>query len=199
VSEQVWQEVLDFWFGDEEPPADAYRKRWFSGTDELDIEIHKRFEPLHISLRKGIPTDWRTNPLATLAAIIVIDQFSRNLYRRSAQAFEWDSLAVSWSKAGWDSRLFSDLPDTQKAFSLMPLVHSESLEYHQLAKKHFDSSILESTNTDTILTAFSSSAEEHHDIIAKYGRYPHRNEVLKRPSTLAEIDYLNAKGRRFGQ
>jgi uncharacterized protein (DUF924 family) len=194
-----WQDVLDYWFGQQEPPIEEIRKKWFTGGDSIDADIRHRFETLHNSLTGGLPSEWTDNPRTILAAIIVIDQFSRNLYRRKAEAFQWDHLAVEWSKQSWEKHLFSDLPDSHKAFSLMPLVHSESLELHELALGYFGDLILENPNTDTILTGFFSSAKEHHDIIVEYGRYPHRNEVLNRPSTTAEIDYLNAKARRFGQ
>jgi uncharacterized protein (DUF924 family) len=198
---ESWEAVLTYWFGEEEQeePPKSLLKRWFAGGEEVDKEIKNQFDALHQELRSGLPKPWKGNAKATLAAIIVIDQFSRNLFRRSGEAFTWDPLACDWSLSGWESGLFNTLTPTQQAFSLMPLMHSENLSNHIACMSHFEQLLAANPSSDTILTGFCSSAQEHHDIIAMFGRYPHRNSVLNRSSTPAEAEYLQNGAKRFGQ
>ncbi len=191
--------VLTYWFGEQDPPTEVYRKRWFTGGEIVDTEIKTRFADLHAAVSKGRPESDFANAQTLLAAIIVIDQFSRNLYRGSAQAFAWDTMAQQWSLSGWEQGIFTSLTASQQAFAMMPLMHSEALTLHERGL-----AILEALNniqpeTDTIITGFYSSAQEHHDIIAQFGRFPHRNKVLGRESTIAEVAYLNDGAKRFGQ
>lgn len=195
----AWQAVLDFWFGPDNQPSQEAIKRWFSGGKEIDSLIRTHFLPIHTKLTNGSADFSPTSPEETLAAIIVIDQFSRNLYRNSPDAFKWDSLAIEWSLQGWSSGLFSQLPVSHQAFSIMPLVHSEDIELHEKALTLFTQLNTKPSNPDTILTGFYSSALEHHDIIKRFGRYPHRNKTLGRASTDAETNYLNTGANRFGQ
>lgn len=190
--------VLDFWFGPDEPPSEPFRKRWFSGGAELDREIESEFGDLHELVRGGLPSDWQ-DARGKLAAIILIDQFSRNIFRGNARAFEWDALAQDWASEGWTNGLFHSLSPAYQAFAIMPLVHSESLELHDLASKYFDHAIAQAKGADTMLTGFLSSAKEHRAIIQAFGRYPHRNAVLGRTPTAAEEAYLNDGAKRFGQ
>ena len=196
---QQREAILQYWFGDQEPPADAVRKRWFSGGDEVDADIKARFSAVHTQIREGLAEQVLANPESRLAGIIVIDQFSRNLYRGSAQAFAWDSLAQQWALFGWDNHLFDSLSPCQQAFSAMPLMHSEDLTLHRRSLAIFQEINSRLPDTDTIITGFYSSAMQHHDIIAQFGRYPHRNSVLGRESTTAERAYLTDGAKRFGQ
>lgn len=193
-----WETVLDYWFGSEQPPSKATTRRWFSGGAETDREIEQRFSQLHERLSQGYPEAWPQTGEALLAAIIVIDQFSRNLYRGQANAFSWDELAVQWSQQGWRSGLFERLSLAQQGFSLLPLVHSESLTLHEKAITEL-SRLQQQAGNDTIITGFLSSALTHRDIIQSFGRYPHRNKVLGRESTAAEKSYLADGAQRFGQ
>jgi uncharacterized protein (DUF924 family) len=191
------KDVLDFWFPSS-TLSEQDLKRWFSGGEEQDIEIQNLFLTLHKQLRKGLPQNWPANSDNVLAAIIVIDQFSRNLFRGSAQAFEWDSVAIELAQFGWDQDLFQNRAFAQQAFSLLPFVHSEQLDLHEQANVKFEE-LANKSNQDPILTGFLSSAKEHRAIIETFGRYPHRNEVLSRASTPAEIEYLESGAKRFGQ
>ncbi len=192
------ENVLEYWFGSADPPSELYRTRWFAGGLETDTEISERFADLHSELSGGFPQNWPQTGEAILAAIIVIDQFSRNLYRGSAKAFGWDHLSLSWALEGWGNDRFTGLTACQQAFSLLPLIHSESIDHHDLVIPRLEK-LSSGADQDSILTGFLSSAQEHRVIIQQFGRYPHRNAILNRTSTAAELEYLNAGGNRFGQ
>lgn len=194
----AWTQVLDYWIGDQTPPDPERRKRWFQSTDDIDEEIAQRFAQTHSRLQNGYPGDWPDSSEGRLAAIIVIDQFSRNLYRGQAEAFAWDELAANWSLGGLERGLFTHLSEAEQGFAVLPLVHSESLTLHDRALSFLET-IQHQANTDGIITGFLSSAREHRDIIAQFGRYPHRNAVLNRPSTPEESAYLAQGAKRFGQ
>lgn len=199
MTQQIWNEVLDYWFGDREISDQERQKRWFMASDEVDTDIRSRFLVLHSKLTNGSIEFDAFNGEERLSAIIVIDQFSRNLYRRSATAFAWDHLACEWCLQGWEGHQFDDMTPAQKGFSLLPLVHSENLEFHDRAIQLLQQLKENSRDQDSIITGFYSSATEHRDIIQRFGRYPHRNEVLNRPSTEAELLYLQDGAKRFGQ
>lgn len=191
--------VLDFWFGDQVPPTKEHQQRWFSGGEQTDREIHQRFGELHTQLRsQPLPEAWLNDPESRLAAILVIDQFSRNLFRGKADAFAWDDRACQWAISGWEQQAFHALPSCHQAFSLMPLMHSEKLALHSLAADYF-ADLIGRFPSDKTLTGFQSSAEEHRAIIERFGRYPHRNAVLGRPNSPEESRYLEKGARRFGQ
>lgn len=194
-----WQDVLEYWFGPDQTPGKEYRQRWFSGGAETDREIQQRFGELHAYLTQAFPAEWPVHGDSLLAGILVLDQFSRNLYRGKPAAFAWDDRAVEWSLQGWEQDLFTPLAPARQAFSIMPLMHSESLTLHDQAIARLVNLQQQQQQSDTIITGFLSSAHEHRDIIARYGRYPHRNTVLGRSSSQDEKRFLADGAKRFGQ
>ncbi|MGM0769853.1 MAG: DUF924 family protein [Pseudomonadota bacterium] len=197
-----WKDILDFWFGeldDEGLPDSFHRNRWFRSDRRFDQEIRRRFLSLVLFASEGGLSHWRQSPGGALAEILMLDQFARNIYRGSALAFEHDHLARKLTRQAMDKGQDMSLPAVQRAFLYMPLEHSErradqalSLEcYEQLAAA-----------TDGMLGNFMQSflqaARDHRAIISEFGRFPHRNAALKRPSTPEEAAYLE-QGRRFGQ
>lgn len=194
-------DVLEFWFGRSGIPEDRHRNRWFAGGQEVDAEIQQRFSETHERLvsQPVLSNEWLVNGRSLLAAIIVIDQFSRNIYRQQAKAFQWDARAVEWSLTGWQKQQFDNLTVSQKFFSLMPLMHSENIQHHEQLRSYASAIRAEHEGDVQFKDAFLSSAEEHSDIIRRFGRYPHRNAVLNRESTQEERDYLDSNSSRFGQ
>lgn len=190
------QSVLDFWFGSDEPPADEYKKMWFTGGIGTDQTIINMFSELHDRLVSSQLAP--TNAISTVAAIILIDQFSRNIYRGKPKAFAWDAMALNWASDGWQKGLFDHLPVSHQLFSLMPLMHCEILEEHDRVDKLF-LNLMEKHPSYDLLNGFYSSAQQHRDIIKQFGRYPHRNEVLERDNTAEENVYLSGDAKRFGQ
>ena len=167
------QEVLDFWFAECEP-AD-----WFKKSEEFDDEIRARFLETYEAIVSGETADWRQSAKGRLAEIIVLDQFSRNMFRDDAKAFASDALAVELAKealSDWDAFTVQE-----RSFVVMPFMHSESLAVHDWAAKWFDEPGLERRKKYELL---------HREIIECFGRYPHRNRVLGRTSTPEEEAFL---------
>lgn len=178
----MYQEILNFWFQELES------KDWFSGDPALDQRITERFTDVLDSAAQAELYNWRGNPHGRLAEIIVLDQFSRNVYRNTPRAFAQDPLALALAQeaiaAGADDALNVD----EKSFLYMPFMHSESRRIHEQAMKLFSCPGLE-YNYDFEL--------RHKAIIDRFGRYPHRNEILGRLSTDEEMAFLQQPGSSF--
>jgi uncharacterized protein (DUF924 family) len=174
-------DVLNFWFS-EIPEAD-----WFRRNDALDATIRERFTSLHdvLVLRGGKPD---ANTPETLATIIVLDQFSRNMFRGTAKAFAADALALQLSRALVDRGLDTGLSKNERLFVYLPFEHSEDVANQQRSVTLFR------TLHDEELLKYAIA---HHDIVVRFGRFPHRNDLLGRASTLEEIEFLKQPGSAF--
>ncbi|GHD47692.1 Uncharacterized conserved protein, DUF924 family [Marinobacter persicus] len=197
-----WKELLDFWFGpldDQGLPDAEHRNRWFRSSRAFDQEIRRRFLSLVLFASEQGLEHWRKEAGGALAEIILLDQFTRNIYRGGAMAFDNDALARTRCRQAMNRGLDLRLPAIQRAFLYMPLQHSEKLEdqkeavacYQQLAATH--EGLL-----GEFLGSFEKSAKDHLAVIERFGRFPHRNQALGRTSTEEELEYLKG-GHRFGQ
>jgi len=176
------QSVLSFWF--EEIEA----KQWWSKSDEFDRLIATRFGALHAAAARCELSDWRATPQGRLAEIIVLDQFSRNIYRDQPQAFACDALALALAQTAVAAQAHRSLEIRECAFMYMPYMHSESPLVHTAALRLFSQAGLNS----------SLASEIHHKaIIDRFGRYPHRNAILGRASTAQELEFLAGPGSSF--
>ena|SRR5690554_1855950 len=175
-------QVLQFWFS-ELPPA-----QWFAKSDELDAQITKRFGGMLQAAAAGELWHWRHNSSGRLAEIIVLDQFSRNVYRDTPQAFAQDPMALVLAQEAVAAGCDATLNAAEKAFLYMPYMHSESVIIHEQAVELFNKPGLE-TNYEFEL--------KHKVIIDHFGRYPHRNDILGRKSSAEEIEFLNQPGSSF--
>jgi uncharacterized protein (DUF924 family) len=197
-------DVLAFWFGDPPCGADDVKrcmKRWFSGGIEGDRAIRERFEPTIAAAAAQRLDDWMDSARGRLALIVVLDQFPRNIYRGSADAFAYDARAREIAKAGVEAKLDRCLKPLERLFFYLPLEHSESLEDQRSSVALFGR-LAELDVADYLRDALVGSvdyARQHHDIIARFGRFPHRNAVLGRDSTAEELDFLERDGPTFGQ
>lgn len=165
-------DVLAFWFDTLEPA------QWYKKSDELDARIRERFETTYHAIVAGEKAAWRDTPEGRLAEVIVLDQFSRNMFRDSPQAFAADPLALALSQEAIRAGADEALGDDRRAFLYMPFMHSESPLIHEQAM---------------VLFADLPNLEyeiKHKVIIDRFGRYPHRNDVLGRRSTPEEIEWL---------
>lgn len=178
----MYKDVLKFWF-EELTPGD-----WFAGGDDLDRLIKQRFGPLLHQAVQGELYEWRETTQGRLAEIIVLDQFSRNIYRDSAKAFSADPLALVLAQEAIAQGVDQSLSAVQRSFLYMPFMHSESLKIHEKAVQLFKANGLEG-NIDF--------ENKHKVIIERFGRYPHRNDILNRASTAEEIEFLTQPGSRF--
>ncbi len=198
-----WHDILDFWFGQldcDGLPDQSHRKRWFSGGKPFDREIRRRFLSLLVLISEGGLDHWLDHSEGYLAQILVLDQFSRNIFRGTAMAFESDRLALGLCLRGLERGRDVPLPPVYRAFFYMPLQHSEKLaDQHEGVALYQQLLAQVSGREKAVIEGFLDSARAHADIIARFGRFPHRNRVLGRPSTSAEQDYLAGDGKRFGQ
>lgn len=169
------KEVLHFWFEETDP------KLWFQNDGSLDEEIKKQFSAIHHQATKGELWRWRDTIEGRLAEIILLDQFSRNIYRNQAKAFAYDGMALILSQEAICSGEASMLSTVQRSFLYMPFMHSESLAIHEIARELFAEQGMESS---------FDFEKKHHDILIRFGRYPHRNEALHRTSTPEEIEFM---------
>lgn len=177
-----FEDVLKFWFVELQP------EDWFQGSPETDKRIRERFEKPHHAAANGEFYSWRSSPQGRLAEVIVLDQFSRNIYRNKSMAFAFDNLALFLAQESIHCGDHKKLSSRERSFLYMPFMHSESRIIHEVAIQLFSEPGLEN-NLDFEL--------RHKKIIDKFGRYPHRNKILGRPSTDEEIEFLKLPGSSF--
>lgn len=178
----MYQEVLTFWFDEIEP------KMWWAVDAEFDAQLRDRFLPLLMSAAQGELHEWRKEPRGRLAEIIVLDQFSRNIYRNTPAAFAQDPMALVLSEEAVRAGVRTHLAPKECAFLLIPYMHSESRKIHGVAEALYRE-FAPADNLDFEL--------RHKAIIDRFGRYPHRNHILGRISTAEEIEFLKQPGSRF--
>lgn len=174
------QDILDFWFEQSGP------KKWYAKSDAFDAEIRAKFEEFSISAAAQIKRrgkhEWQDDTESSLALIIALDQFPRNMYRDNKGAFAWDALALSCSKLAVDHG--HDLKTVQnlRQFFYLPYMHSEDLAVQDECVRLID------TRLDSSSSLFHAKA--HRKLIADFGRFPHRNKILGRVNTNAEQRFL---------
>ncbi len=195
-------QVLTFWFGDA-PLADWPEPHrgdlWFKGGADVDANIRAQFGPLVDEAMAGGLTDWEATPLSRLALILLLDQFSRNVYRGQARAFAGDARAQALAQRTLDAGEDNTLPRAGRLFVYMPLMHAETLAQQDTCVACFERLHAgASGQVKDILANNLQYAILHRDIVARFGRFPHRNAVLGRQSTPEEIEFLK-DGPRFGQ
>ena len=195
-------DVLHFWLEDGLElgwPSRSLSALWFGGGDALDQAIRDRFGPLVHQAVDGALTDWEAVPLNRLALVLLLDQFTRNVYRGQARAFAGDGRAQALALDALNRRLDAGLPLAGRVFMAMPLMHAEDLAVQHRCVACFEA-LLAGAPPDRAadLQGHLDAAREHRDIIAGFGRFPHRNAALGRTTSAAELAYLT-KGKRFGQ
>jgi uncharacterized protein (DUF924 family) len=170
-----------------------YCDRWFARDDDFDAMLRTRFGATVAAARRGDCDGWQRSPLGALAFIVVLDQFSRNIYRGTAQAFAGDSRALAAAGRMVDAGADRSLPSPQhRAFVYMPFEHDESRDSQERAVRLF-----EALERETGLRGYVRDARRHAAIIARFGRFPHRNDMLGRTSTDAERSFLLKPGSSF--
>ena len=175
-------EILHFWFEELEP------SQWWVKDEDLDRLIAERFAEIHKQATRCELFAWRENADGRLAEIIILDQFSRNMYRGTPQAFSSDPLALALAQEAVAGGFDQQLPQEKRGFIYLPFMHSESIKIHEIAKELYSQ------------PGFEASLEweiKHKNIIARFGRYPHRNAILGRDSSEEEIEFLRQPGSSF--
>lgn len=176
------QEVFDFWF------VECGRDQWFVASPDLDRDIRKRFRDTHLALSRDVTEEWRSTPENRIAAVIVLDQFPRNIYRATPLAFATDGLALREAKLALEAGADRQVSAECRTFFYLPFEHCEDLDEQDRAVALFR------TLGDE---EYIDYALRHREVIAAYGRFPHRNAIVGRKSTAAELEYLAQPGAGF--
>jgi uncharacterized protein (DUF924 family) len=194
MSSATHEEILEFWFGDSELDFEALEQRitlWFEAGPEVDAEIGSRFGTiLHVAKSGGLD-GWKTTARKRLALVILQDQFTRNLHRGSKEAFALDAEALRNCIEGIELGMDAELSVVERAFFYMPLQHAEDLSVQEKSVQLFEE--LAAKCSEAIrphMHRFLISARSHRTIIARFGRFPHRNRVMERECTNAENGFL---------
>lgn len=188
-----FSEILDFWFG---PPAAPYfgrhRPEWFRKNADFDAEIRQRFLEEHEAALAGASREWEITPRAALALVIVLDQFPRNMFRDSPRSFAADTAALGVARRMVDRGFDRLLRPLERCFVYLPFEHSEDLAAQRRSLALFEGLRFSSDCSGNIDYAY-----RHYEIIARFGRFPHRNVVLGRASTAEETEFLGKPGSGF--
>jgi len=195
--------LLAFWFGGEPLVGEALGERmrtWFSVDPAFDAELRARFEPLVRMAAAGALDTWAASPRGRLALILLLDQLPRNLYRGEPRAFATDAQALAWTLSGMDAGLDRALPPIERTFFYMPMQHAEDLGVQERGVAVFEALAREAPPAlRPALGDNAAYAVLHRDLIARFGRFPHRNRALARATTADEEKALTEGGARFGQ
>jgi uncharacterized protein (DUF924 family) len=184
------QQRMHFWFGNQPTPV----------RRERDEAIGSHFAELLERAGSGALDSWADGPRRRLSLIILLDQFPRNIYRGSARAFAYDARALSLALSGMQSAADAALDVVERIFFYMPLQHAESREVQDESVAAYRRVLAEaSADVHAFFASSLRSAEHHRSIIEQFGRFPHRNRVLNRPSTPEEEKWLARAGDSFGQ
>jgi uncharacterized protein (DUF924 family) len=193
------EEVLYYWFPEGINNADPETlrrqgKRWMQGGPEVDREITERFGKLLEQARRGELDHWADTPRGRLALVIVLDQFSRHIYRGSPLSYAQDEKALELALEGIDLGMDRELGAMERNFFWLPLGHSEDLTLQERSVRHAEEEAANAPSHLKALYEFGvSQAEAARSVIARFGRHPHRNEILGRASTPEELEYLRTE------
>lgn len=195
------QEVLDFWFGEIGEDGNVTTDRswlWWKKDSQTDATIRERFEDLVQAVAAGKYADWLDTGAGRLARIIALDQFTRNIYRDTSGAFAYDSAALQMSLDGIATEQDQELPLIQRVFFYLPLEHAEDRAMQAESVRLF--AALRDQAPPHLHETFANYldfAERHKVIVDRFGRFPHRNEILGRESTAEELAFLQEPGSSF--
>jgi uncharacterized protein (DUF924 family) len=186
-------EVLDFWFGREgDPEYGQFREEWFRKDPSFDARVTEQFADLYEEAAGGNLDGWRDDAESCLALVILLDQFPRNMFRGDGRTHAEDSRALGASEYAVEHALDRELPAFQRMFLYMPFMHSESVEDQRRSVEMFERLAGEEGAPDVV-----SYAVAHRDIVERFGRFPHRNEILGRETTPEEAVFLTKEGSSF--
>jgi uncharacterized protein (DUF924 family) len=216
TSEEFSRAILDYWFSslDDVAPLDReiepFRTcfaRWYGKRAAIDDEIRARFEPALLgATRDGSRwerevAEWQRVPSGLLALVILLDQFPRNMYRDSARMYAYDQLALSVTTVAIREYETEPLPLVQRMFLYVPLMHIENLTLQQAMVARFEGLAglaAERSPHNAGFFAFALEyARRHREVVERFGRFPHRNAILGRPSTATELEFLKQDGSSF--
>jgi uncharacterized protein (DUF924 family) len=195
------ESVLAFWLG---PPGSAtevagrQRTLWFGKSAANDQEVAERFADTLLAATAGRLDHWAGTPRGRLALVIVLDQFPHHIHRNRPQSFATDPQALALSLNAVTDGEDRQLAAIERVFLYLPLEHAESNAMQDLSVALFEKLARQAAADErTLFEGFLDYARQHRDVVARFGRFPHRNEILGRPSTADEIEFLKQPGSRF--
>lgn len=189
------QALIDFWFGPPDHPERLHHKQiWFRSTPEFDETVRENFAADHHDAVVGHLHDWEAEPLSALALVMLLDQVPRNIFRSTPRAFVSDHLALATTRRALERGFDQEVPAAWRLFFYLPFEHSEVL-----ADQERGLALLEALPPVPGRPAETHMSRRHLEIIARFGRFPHRNAILGRESTTAELAFLDESDWRFGQ
>ena len=199
--DEDYQSILKYWFGDFDSNLATMENKsalWWGKDVDTDREIRERFTENLALLQAGQLNEWKRLPESYLAMIILGDQFPRNIYRDSAEAFAFDELALKLTNDGIEKGIDLKLSLIQRVFFYLPLEHAESMMMQELSVSK-QKQVMEEANENEKekFAGFFDFAVLHREVIEQFGRYPHRNSILGRQSTSEELIYLSKPGAGF--
>jgi len=200
--DRPWAELIDTWFGEtlDDPSAIPQRMGWWFSADEgRDVQLAERFGELVEQCASGRYYRWLDDPEGRLALTLALDQLPRNLFRGTPRAFAYDAWTTAWCLATAHTGQDQALKPIQRAFLYMPLQHMEDLQAQQAGVALYERLAEDTAPLKYYREGFLPYARQHLEIIARFGRFPHRNQVLDRINTPEEEEYLAGGAPTFGQ
>jgi len=195
------ESVLAFWFGAPGSAAEIagrQSKLWFGKSPANDQAVVDRFAATLAAATAGQLDHWANSPRGRLALVIVLDQFPHHIHREQPQAFATDPQSLALSLAALETGEDRKLAPIERVFLYLPLEHAESLELQERSVSLYEQLAHEAAADERALfDGFLDYARKHRDVVARFGRFPHRNEILERPSTPDELEFLKQPGSRF--
>jgi uncharacterized protein (DUF924 family) len=196
-----WQPLLEWWFGNSESPNEVAAdkgKLWFGKRDSQDLDAQTRFGDWVEQALAGGLTDWAQRPEGWLALVLLLDQLPRMIFRDTPQSFSGDLRAQALVAQGIAADFDRQLQPIQRVFIYLVFEHCENLAVQNEAVSRYIDLVAQQPEADRILfTDYLNYAEKHQRVIARFGRFPHRNVVLGRESTAEELGFLSGPGSRF--
>jgi uncharacterized protein (DUF924 family) len=198
--------ILEYWFSDldDNTPLETDSplfRRWFGKDDATDQEIRERFEPDYLRAARADLEHWGGSPRGSLALVVLLDQFPRNMYRGLPGSFETDAKALAHCLRSIEEGLDTKLHLIQRMFLYMPMMHAESVQVQERSKQYFRMLVEAARERSPVNAGFFAFGHEyalkHSAIIERFGRYPHRNGILGRESTPEEIEFLKGPDSSF--
>jgi uncharacterized protein (DUF924 family) len=195
------EDVLDFWFGQPGPAADVaarQSKLWFGKSVANDQLVIDRFADTLIAAGAGQLDHWALTPRNRLALIVVLDQFPHHIHRNHGQSFAYDAQSLALAQAMIQNGDAARVAPIERVFVYLPLEHAESLALQDESVALYAQLVADASAAERpLFHGFLDYAKQHRDVVARFGRFPHRNALLGRPSTPEEIEFLKQPGSRF--
>lgn len=193
--------IHTFWFGesdDDSVVAQENNRLWWAKNSQTDLTIAKRFSFCTAAAASGQLDEWSETAQGQLSLILLLDQFPRNMYRGLPKSFSFDAHALRWSLQGLIDGVDQQLRPIERAFFYLPLEHAELLQHQEHAVQLFEKLVADVPSLHKeVFTGFLQFAKRHRDVIARFGRFPHRNAILERACTDEERVFLKMPGSSF--